>query len=551
MKIKRKSYTILFAVSVVLAISISIAVKLPFSFGTVVFGALLVFSGISYAVYLFYIIERRKYKTQKSAEFLSSEQAGEHIEKLQDYISEQEKNTQALREKKEQFKYEAFHDSLTRMPNRRQFIEKLRSHLKQCKGDPKFGFTVLSLDLNRFKTINDSLGHSLGDVLIAKVAERISHSIRKKDSAARFGGDEFGIIINDVWEEDDVLAFVELIIRGLAEPFEIESRKVYTSVSVGIAVSDSAYEQAEDLLRDADIAMYHAKNSEKEYVAFDREMHTKAVTLLDVETDLRHAIEEDQFVTFYQPIVDLKTMDLFGFEALIRWNHPTRGLVPPDDFIPVSEVTNLIVPITLWILRKSCEQMVEWQRKYPKHAGMVISVNLSGKHFAQHDLVKQVKEILNETGLAPTCLKLELTESAVMENAETTIFLLKRLRELGVQISIDDFGTGYSSLSYLHRFPINTLKVDRSFVGEMEKASEKGEIVRTIISLSKTLGFSVIAEGIETVHQLHQLRILDCEYGQGYLFSRPVPASEAEELLRATPDWVHPMPSYEQTSLWQ
>jgi len=515
------------------------------------FASLLVFSGLSYIGYLFYVLEYRKYRTLKSAEFLSAEQAGEHIEKLQDYISKQDRNTRALRERKEQFEYEAFHDSLTRMPNRRQFIGKLQSYLKQSKSDPKFGFTVLSLYLNRFKTINDSLGHSLGDVLIAKVAERISHSIRKKDSAARFGGDEFGIILNDVWKEDDVLAFVELIIRGLAEPFDIESRKVYTSVSVGIAVSDSEYEKAEDLLRDADIAMYHAKNSEKEYVAFDREMHTKAVTLLDVETDLRNAIAEGQFVTFYQPIVDIKTMQLFGFEALIRWNHPKRGLVPPDDFIPVSEVTNLIVPITLWILRRSCEQMVEWQRKYPKHERMIISINLSGKHFAQHDLVRQVKQILKETGLEPTRLKLELTESAVMENAETAIFLLKRLRELGVQISIDDFGTGYSSLSYLHRFPINTLKVDRSFVGEMVKASEKGEIVRTIISLSKTLGLSVIAEGIETVHQLHQLRILDCEYGQGYLFSRPIAAAAAEELLRETPDWVHPTPGYEQTTLWQ
>ncbi len=527
-----------------MAIALSLVAKFPANLSSAFLGFLLVSAGLSYFVYLFYEREYHKYRDFRLAEFGTAEQAGEHIEKLQNYIERQEKDTQALREKKDILTYETFHDGLTKLPNRKQFIEKLEACVKQSKSDPKYGFTVLSLDLNRFKTINESLGHALGDDLIFKVAERLSHSIRKKDSAARFGGDEFGIILSDVSKTDDVIACVELIVRSLAEPFDIGGRKVYTSVSVGICVANPEYDKAGDVLRDADIAMYHAKKGEKDYVMFDSEMHARAVTLLEVETDLRYAIERQEFTVYYQPIVCLESMELIGFESLIRWNHPTRGLVPPDEFIPVSEVTNLIVPITLWILRKSCEQLVQWKRTYPNQQHLMISVNLSGKHFAQHDLVQQVKEILNETGMDPAYLKLELTESAVMENAETAIFLLKRLREIGVQISIDDFGTGYSSLSYLHRFPINTLKVDRSFVGTMENSSENGEIVRTILGLAKTLKLGVIAEGIETVHQLHQLRILDCEYGQGYLFSRPLPVEEAETLIREKPEWKSLLPAF-------
>ena len=296
-------------------------------------------------------------------------------------------------------------------------------------------------------------------------------------------------------------------------------------------MGNAEYQLAEDILRDADIAMYHAKGNEKDHVVFDKNMHARAVKLLQLETDLRTAIERDELVMYYQPIIDLNSMRLFGFESLIRWNHPTRGLVPPTEFIPVSEQTGFIIPLTLWVLRTSCRQMVEWQRKNPANKNLVISINISGKHFAQKNLVEQIKRILFETGIEPSCVKLELTESAVMENAESVISMMKQIRDLGIQLSIDDFGTGYSSLSYLHRFPINTLKVDRSFVNTMEDGTENGEIVRTVIALAKTLRLDVIAEGIETIHQLHQLRILGCEYGQGYLFSRPVPAEEAEKLI--------------------
>lgn len=520
--------------------------KFIYAIDTILPIAILGVAGIASLTYLVFQTEKpSKEKTVEAPVTERAEIAEKHIQQLQTYISEQDKNTQALREKKDHFKHAAFHDPLTRLPNRNQFIDKLNLWLKKSKEDPTFGFTVLSLDLNRFKIINESLGHSLGDTLILKVAERLLASVREKDLVARFSGDEFGILLNRVSDSDDVNACVELIVQNLAEPFDIDEREIFTSVSVGIVANTPEYEKAEEMLRDADIAMYHAKKHEKDYVLFDPAMHTRAVTLLQIETDLRQAIEREEFCAYYQPIVDLKSMRLIGFESLIRWNHPTRGLVPPNDFIPVSEVTNLIVPITIWMLRQSCSQLVEWKRKYPETENLMISVNLSGKHFAQHDLVQQVKDILIETNMDPKHLKLEITESAVMDSAETAIFMLKRLREIGVQLSIDDFGTGYSSLSYLHRFPINTLKIDRSFVGTMEDRSENGEIVRTIIALAKALKLSVIAEGIETVHQLHQLQVLNCEYAQGYLFSRPVPHDQAEDLLKNSIDWSDVLPKYD------
>ena len=300
--------------------------------------------------------------------------------------------------------------------------------------------------------------------------------------------------------------------------------QVFTDACIGISICNSNYEEAEDILRDADIAMYHAKDKTKECIVFDQAMHTRAMTLLQLETDLRCAIDRDELSVYYQPIVDLATMKLIGFEALMRWNHPQRGIIPPNEFIPVAEETGLIVPMTLWILQRSCSQMVEWQQRAPDNASLMISVNLSGKHFAHSDIVEQIRRVLLETNIKASSVKLEITESAVMENAETAIALLKNLRSLGLQLSIDDFGTGYSSLSYLHRFPIDMLKVDRSFVGTMEDGTENGEIVRTVIALGKTLGLSIVAEGIETQDQLCQLQSVDCDLGQGYLFSKPIEA---------------------------
>lgn len=479
----------------------------------------------------------------ENAERNRAEQAEKHIEELQEHIAQQVITEKALRESREKFRHAAYHDVLTDLPNRNLFTKKLQFLLKKTKENRGLHFAVLFLDLNRFKTVNDSLGHSTGDSLIVGVAMRLAALMRKEDIVARLNGDEFAIILNGIEGVDDVIHFAELVKEKLSLPFSLDERQVFTGVSIGIAIGDKTYEDAEDILRDADIAMYQAKKSEDHYSIFDKKMHVTAVKLLEVETDLRYAIQEDEFVAYYQPIVDLKSMRLMGFEALMRWNHPTRGLVPPEDFIPVSENTGLIVPMTLWMLRYSCEKLAKWRAKNPENKSLMMSVNLSGKHFAQNDLVAQVKKILIETGVPPQSIKLEITESAVMDNAEQVISILNQLKRVGIKLSIDDFGTGYSSLSYLHRFPIDTLKIDRSFVSSMENASENGEIVRTVIALAKALNLDIIAEGIETIHQLHQLRILGAEYGQGYLFSRPLPLDETETLLNDKGRWKSIMSS--------
>jgi len=479
----------------------------------------------------------------EQAERERAEQAENHVKELQQYLAELEKSGHALRESREKFKHAAYHDALTQLPNRNLFLDTLKFLLEKSRQKPDFNFAVLFLDLNRFKTMNDSLGHSMGDKLILHVGKRLSNMLREGDLVGRFSGDEFAVILNDIKSLDDATSFAERVARRIAEPFTLNGRQVFTSVSIGIAHGNPKYKDAQDILRDADIAMYYAKENQKNYIIFDQKMHTRAVTLLQLETDLRYAVERDELELFYQPIIGLDEVKLVGFEALVRWNHPTRGLVPPVEFIPVSEETGLIIPMTLWILRTACLQITEWQRRSPDNEKLVVSVNLSGKHFAQPDLVSQIKTILKETQMRPACLKLEITESAVMENAETAIAMLKQIREIGVQLSIDDFGTGYSSLSYLHRFPIDTLKVDRSFVSSMEDGSENGEIVRTVIALAKALNLDVVAEGIETIHQLHQLRILGCEYGQGYLFSRPLPATEIETILEDKTRWQNILPA--------
>lgn len=510
------------------------------------------FFALAYMTYKRYVDDVKATAAKaEQAERERAEQAERHIVELQSHIEEQDRIGLALRESKERFRHAAFHDSLTDLPNRNQFMENLQHLLEKCRSNPDFNFAVLFLDLDRFKTINDSLGHSTGDQLIQEVAKRLKNLIYEGDLAARFSGDEFAIIIKDVTDVEELANFAELIKYKLSAPFSVNGRQIFTSCSIGIAMSGTAYDEAEDILRDADIAMYSAKENHKDYVIFDKMMHIRAVTLMQLETDLRYAIERKEFCVFYQPIIKLNSMRLAGFEALIRWNHPQRGLVPPGEFIPVCEDTGLIVPVTLWILQEACEQTVAWQNMSPENESLMISINLSGKHFAQNDLVDQIRQILEKTKIDPACVKLELTESAVMDNAERVILMLKDLKKLGVQLSIDDFGTGYSSLSYLHRFPIDTLKVDRSFVSEMETGSENGEIVRTIIALAKTLQLNVVAEGIESIHQLHQLQILGCEYGQGFLFSRPIPVSEIEKMFEDSARWQNILPSHKFGALAQ
>ncbi len=510
------------------------------------------FSALIYLTYRRYLIDIKETAAKADlAERDRSEQTERHIEELKHYINEQERIAKALRESHERYRHAAYHDDLTGLPNRNLFIDTLKFLMEKSKHQPDTNFAVLFLDLNRFKTINDSLGHLAGDRLLNHVAQRLSSLVREGDLVARFSGDEFGIILNDLTVIDDAVHFADLVRRRLLTPFTLSGRQVFTSVSIGIAPNNPNYEEAEDMLRDADIAMYYAKNRNKNCMVFDQTMHARAVTLLQLETDLRHAIERDELLAYYQPIIDLATMRIKGFEALMRWDHPQRGIIPPYEFIPIAEETNFIVPLTLWILQKSCAQLVEWQKRSPLNKFLMMSVNLSGKHFAQPDIVEQIRWIIKETSVNPACLKLEITESAVMENAESTIMMLKQLRSLGLHLSIDDFGTGYSSLSYLHRFPIDTLKIDRSFVSTMENGTENGEIVRTIIALANTLNLDVVAEGIETIHQLHQLRILGCEYGQGYLFSRPVPADEAQSILDDPTRWQNVIPNNDPDSLAQ
>lgn len=481
----------------------------------------------------------------ESAERARAEQAESHVLELQHYVAELEKSSEALKVSRERFRHAAYHDALTGLPNRNQLVDSIRTQIDKKRRNSKHNFAVLFLDLDRFKTINDSLGHSTGDSLIRAVAERLTKLMREDQTLGRFSGDEFAIL-SPIKDVSEAKSLADDVVAAIAEPYMLNERKIFMTGSIGITYSSPNYTEAEEMLRDADIAMYYAKERDKRVEIFDQNMHAQAVSLLQLETDLRVAIERNELELYYQPIIGLGETKLVGFEALVRWNHPKHGLVPPDHFIPVSEATGLVVPMTLSILRLACRQMVAWQKRYREDAPLWVSVNLSGKHFAQPDLVEQIKEILEETQIHPSRLKLEITESAVMENAERAIEMLREIKDTGVELCIDDFGTGHSSLSYLHRFPVGTLKVDRSFVCTMEDGSENGEIVRTVIALAKILKLKVVAEGIESIHQFHQLRVLGCEFGQGYLFSRPLPVNDVEKMLSDKFNWenVLPMPEF-------
>ena len=464
-----------------------------------------------------------------------AEQAERHVEELSRYIAEQDRISKALEENKEHFRRAAFHDALTGLPNRPLLIDHLKLAIERSKINHDHLFAVLFLDLDRFKNINDSLGHNTGDQLLVAIAARIGECLRPSDTIARLGGDEFAILLDGLEDWSIATTVADRVQNELLKPFSLNGHEVYTTASIGIRLSMDGREDAETMLRDADTAMYRAKdNGKARHELFHSTMHTRAVALLQLETDLRRAIEREEFCVHYQPIISLETQAIVGFEALARWNHPERGLVPPDEFIPIAEETGLITEIGALVLRQACTQMREWQLALGRET-LTMSVNLSGKQLTQTDLIQEVQDTLAQTGLNPTCLRLEITESVVMENAELATNTLLQLRKLGVQLSIDDFGTGYSSLSYLHRFPVNTLKIDRSFIGRMAKGDENSEIVRTICTLANNLGMEVVAEGVETHEQLELLRSLKCEYGQGYLFSRPVDAGKATALILEDP----------------
>ncbi len=437
------------------------------------------------------------------------------------------------KEFEDQLERQAFFDPLTKMPNRALFMNRLQHLFHRAKRSQEgLLFGVLYLDLDRFKGVNDGLGHEAGDELLVEIARRLEKCVRPSDTLARLGGDEFTVLLEDIASEADATRVADRVHKELSTPFMVRGHEVFSTVSLGIALSSSHYEQPEDMLRDADTAMYRAKaNGRARHQVFDVDMHQRAVTLLRLETDLRRAIERRELVPYYQPIIDLKTRELRGFEALARWQHPTRGLVMPDVFIPVAEETGLISAIGDFMLIESCRQMRRWQIQYPRNPPLSISVNVSTKQLSQANVAEQVQRILTETGLDPASLTLEITESALMQNLKAGAAVIKQLHDMAVRLHIDDFGTGYSSLSYLHNFPVDTLKVDKSFVSQMETSPHQAEIVRAIISLAQNLGMGVTAEGVETHAQADALQALHCTNAQGFLFSRAVPAAEAERLI--------------------
>ncbi len=437
----------------------------------------------------------------------------------------------------EQLVHNAFHDALTGLPNRALFLDRLERVTTHARRHAAGTYAVLFLDVDRFKVINDSLGHLIGDQLLVAVARRLQDCVRDEDTVARFGGDEFAILLTDISDVSDATRVVGRIQQELSTSFTLEGNEIFVSASAGIALSSSGYERAEEALRDADIAMYRAKTGGRaRYEVFDRAMHRQAVGLLQLETDLRRAVERGEFLLHYQPIIALSSGELTGFEALVRWQHPARGMLAPAEFIELAEETGVIVPMGWWVLREACRQMMAW---YADGADtkLNMSVNLSAQSFAESDLVERIDEILLETGFDPRRLKIEITESVMMQNAATASAVFEQLRSRGIQLCIDDFGTGYSSLSYLHRFPIDTLKIDRSFVSGRDGEGSSLELIQTIVALSRILGLEAVAEGVETDEQLAMVRQLGSSFAQGYGISVPLAADAAQQLIRDGKRW--------------
>jgi len=428
----------------------------------------------------------------------------------------------------------AFYDDLTELPNRALFLERLGRAVARSRGRSEATYAVLYLDLDRFKLVNDGLGHHIGNQLLVAIARRLEQCLRPADTVARLGGDEFTILVDDLKGPEGATQLAERVQAALTAPFSLAGQEIYTSASIGIAVSTHGYHRHEDVLRDADIAMYRAKALGKaRYEVFDSAMHLHAVSLLKLETDLRRAVEHNEITAHYQPIVSLATGEITGFEALARWRHPQRGLVLPDEFIPLAEETGLILTLGPALLREACREVAQL-----RDARLTISVNLSARQLGGDGLLEEIDEALAAAGLAAARLKLEVTESAIMSNADAAIAVLLELRARGVGIQIDDFGTGYSSLSYLQKLPVDTLKIDRSFVSRIDDGGDKAEIVESIIALARSLDLEVIAEGIETEGQLGRLRMLKCDGGQGFLLSKAMPVEGLRSLSPGVRLWT-------------
>ncbi len=470
------------------------------------------------------------------AEMTKARDAKIHAEQLQISLVEQENISFKLQVANEALEHSVFYDALTDLPNRAHLIERL-SLLIKLGVNKQNSYYILFLDLRRFKDINNRLGHDVGDQLLVFLTKRLQRIVKDEDTIARIGGDEFAIILNNLKSPTEAEKYARTICRKLANPFSVQGHKVFVRVNIGISPFDSDHKKPEDILRDADIAMHHSKEKEKDYSFFDVDLRTKVLEKIKIESHLRFAVEREELSLHYQPLISLADGEIMGFEALLRWANPKLGFISPAEFIPIAEESNLIIPITEWILKETTCQLAKWQNISPNYKNLVVSVNISGKHISQNGLVTAVRNSLEISRINPATLKLEITESTAMEDAERTVKVLAELKKVGVQLSIDDFGTGYSSLSYLHSLPFDTLKIDRSFVYKVGENGENSEVLQTIVSLAQNLRMKVIAEGIETENQLQLLRSLGCDFGQGFYMSKPLPKDQMEVLLYQKRHW--------------
>ncbi|MFM2312366.1 MAG: hypothetical protein RLZZ04_1642 [Cyanobacteriota bacterium] len=456
------------------------------------------------------------------------------VQKLRQEINER-------RRVQQQLVHDALHDSLTGLPNRALLLERIEFAISHAKRNPNYRYGLLFIDLDRFKVINDSLGHFIGDQLLIAVSHLLHECVRENDLVSRLGGDEFVILLDGIENIQDVTSIGERIQQKLRSPFELEGQQIFTSASIGIVFSSDEYGDPADLMRDADIAMYRSKDEGKaRYTIFDQKMYDETLKLVELENNLRFALKRGELAMHYQPIISVDSNNLVGFEALIRWHHPVRGMISPVEFIPIAEDTGLIVEIGEWLLKEACQQLQAWRQQFafiPKINSLKMSINLAIQQLQEPDFIRKLDQILLETGLDGSSIRLEITESVLIEPEGNIQNTLRKIKNRNIKLSIDDFGTGYSSLSYLRRFPIDNLKIDRSFIHQMNFDSENFEIVRLIITLAKTLGMKTISEGVETSLQLNQLKGLGCEFAQGYLFSIPLAPKEIESMLVKYPKY--------------
>lgn len=440
------------------------------------------------------------------------------------------------RHAQDRLRHESMHDALTGLPNRSLFHDRIQQCLMRCKRRKNYRFAVLLLDLDRFKVINESLGHAAGDKLLVTLSERLQKCLREGDTAvlARMGGDEFTVLLDDVGEYTDAVRVAERIQEAFSQPVDFDGHDISSTVSIGIVNGGAQYESARDLLRDADAAMYRAKAAGKaRYAVFNAAVHQSAVDRLRMESDLRKALERHELILAYQPVMSLADRTLVGFEALVRWEHPVRGRIAPGDFIGVAEDMGLIVPIGQWVIEEACRQLAKWHERYPEQSTLSVAVNLSRKQLADAELVAHLKKVMAETHIAPSALKLEITESSIMEDVEAAEQVLRQIHSLGVSLHMDDFGTGYSSLSCLHQFPLDGLKIDRSFILNGTGRRDYVAVIQAIVALAHNLNMRVVAEGLETVEQVAMLQALESDYGQGYYFAPPLTPEAAEKYIRS------------------